>query len=360
MRILDKYTLFKIIKNYLFILLLFTGLFVIVDIFSHLESFLKGKISFEEIISYYFYNLPFIFLKVSPFSILISSIYLFGEMNKNNEIIAMRVAGLSIFRIIFPTIVLSLFLSFFSLMIQEKIFILSQKRIEDINIKLLKGEKVPERNNLAFRYQNMIFFVSRYLPSQEILQNTVIFKENKKGEIVEKIVAKEITNTKNGWLAEDVVIYPLDRKKLFFPPPIYKKNLFLGIKSDFGNIIIKRSVFSQLSSLKDIWRERERLKKMKAGQLVSQLTIKYHQKLSEPFSHLFLVIGVIPFALEIKKRKVGLVSFGMGFLFSFIYYVIFSVSLALGKSGIILPFLCNWCAPLFFVILGVSGLLLIR
>ncbi|RKY39094.1 MAG: hypothetical protein DRP76_03725 [Candidatus Omnitrophota bacterium] len=359
MRILDKYTILKIVKNYLFILFLFIGLFVIIDIFSHLESFLKGKISFEEIISYYFYNLPFIFLKVSPFSILISSIYLFGEMNKNNEIIAMRVAGLSIFRIIFPTIVFSLFLSLFSLTIQEKTLILSQKRIENINIKLLKGKKRPERNNLAFRYQNMIFFVSRYLPSQEILQNTVIFKENKKGEIIEKIVAKEITNTEKGWLAEEVVIYPVNKNRVFLSP-FYKKNLFLGIKSDFENTIIKKSVFSQLSSLKDIWRERERLKKMKAGQLVSQLTIKYHQKLSEPFSHLFLVIGVIPFALEIKKRKVGLVSFGVGFLFSFIYYVIFSVSLALGKSGIILPFLCSWCAPLFFVILGVSGLFLIR
>ena len=280
-------------------------------------------------------------------------------MNKNNEIIAMRVAGLSIFRIIFPTIVFSLFLSLFSLTIQEKTLILSQKRIENINIKLLKGKKRPERNNLAFRYQNMIFFVSRYLPSQEILQNTVIFKENKKGEIIEKIVAKEITNTEKGWLAEEVVIYPVNKNRVFLSP-FYKKNLFLGIKSDFENTIIKKSVFSQLSSLKDIWRERERLKKMKAGQLVSQLTIKYHQKLSEPFSHLFLVIGVIPFALEIKKRKVGLVSFGVGFLFSFIYYVIFSVSLALGKSGIILPFLCSWCAPLFFVILGVSGLFLIR
>jgi len=333
------------------------GLFIIIDIFSNLESFLKIKITFLEIINYYLFSLPFIFLKVSAFSLLISSIYLFGELNKNNELIGIRIAGLSILRIILPVFTFSLIISLFSLFIQEKVLLSSQKKIEKTKLKLFKNKKISAKENLAFRYQNMIFFASSYLPEENMLKDVIVFKENAKGEIEEKIIAKRIINKNNQWEANDVIIYPLNKNS----PPLYKKTLSLNIKKVFfEDIIIKKSVFSQFSSLKDIYKERERLKKIKAKRLVEYLTIQYHEKLSEPFSHLFLVIGVLPFALEVRKRKVGLVSFGVGFFFSFIYYVIFSISLALGKAGIILPFLSCWVAPLFFIILGVSGLFFIK
>ncbi|OQX86995.1 MAG: hypothetical protein B6D55_04600 [Candidatus Omnitrophica bacterium 4484_70.2] len=357
MRILDKYILLKTIKGYFCLLFLFSGLFIIIDTFSNLESFLKNSVTFLEIVNYYFFSLPFIFLKVSAFSLLISSIYLFGELNKNNELIGMRIAGLSILRIILPVLTFSLTISLFSLFIQEKVLLFSQKKIEKTKLKLIRNKKIPTKENLAFRYQNMIFFVSTYLPEKNMLKDVIIFKENVKGEIEEKIIAKRITNKNNQWEAENVIIYPLNKNF----SPLYKKTLSLNIKKvSFEDIIMKKSVFSQLSSLKDIYKERERLKKIKAKRLVEHLTIQYHEKLCEPFSHLFLVIGVLPFALEIRKRKVGLVSFGMGFFFSFIYYVIFSISLALGKAGIILPFLSCWVAPLFFIILGVSGLFFIK
>lgn len=358
MRILDKYILLKIIKGYLSLLFLFLGLFIIIDVFSNLESFLKNKITFLEIINYYFFSLPFIFLKVSAFSLLISSIYLFGELNKNNELIGMRIAGLSILRIILPVLTFSIIISLFSLFVQEKILLFSQKRIEKTKLRLLRNKKITAKENLAFRYQNMIFFVSSYSPKENILRDVIIFKENAEGDISEKIIAKKIINKNNQWEAEEVIIYPLSKD--YYISPVYKKKMLLDIKNHFEDIIIKRSIFSQFSSLKDLRKERERLKKMQVKQLVERLTIQYHKRLSEPFSHLFLVIGVLPFALEIRKRKLGLVSFGVGFFFSFIYYVIFSISLALGKAEMILPFLCCWIAPLFFIILGLSGLFLIK
>ena len=90
------------------------------------------------------------------------------------------------------------------------------------------------------------------------------------------------------------------------------------------------------------------------------MIIRYNQKIADPLSHFFLIIGILPFALEIKKRKVGLTSLGVGFIFGFIYYFISSFSIALGKSGILLAYLSPWMAPLFFLTIGITGLLLIR
>ena len=96
------------------------------------------------------------------------------------------------------------------------------------------------------------------------------------------------------------------------------------------------------------------------NEALANLIIDYYHKMTEPFIHLFLVIGILPLALEIRRRKVALSSLGVGFIFGFIYYVLSSFSIALGKSGFILPFFSAWTAPFFFLTVGITGLLLIK
>jgi lipopolysaccharide export LptBFGC system permease protein LptF len=107
-------------------------------------------------------------------------------------------------------------------------------------------------------------------------------------------------------------------------------------------------------------KEIKKLKKINADSKLSNLIIDSYNKVSDPFAHLFLAIGALPFALEIKKRKVALSALGIGFLFWFLYYYLASLSCALGKTGIILPLLAPWVAPLFFLTVGITGLFFIR
>ena len=123
---------------------------------------------------------------------------------------------------------------------------------------------------------------------------------------------------------------------------------------------MKKSIFAQYSSLTKLGREIERLRKVKDNNLLSTLTIDYYQKIAEPFTHLFLVLGILPLALEIKKRKVGLSSLAVGLISGFIYYCLSSFSIALGKSGVILAIFSPWLAPVFFLTVGLTGLLLLK
>ena len=362
MYILDKYISTRIIKGYLLALCAFVSLYLIIDLFSNLGDLLREHVPLSTIADYYLNMIPLIFLQVSPFSLLISTIYTFSELNRSNEIMGMRAAGLSVMRLASSAITIALLLSVFALFTQEKLLMAAQKKAEDIKLEYIKKVHSPrgEQENIAFREGNVIFFISRFVPRQNSLEEVVIFKENPEGNLTEKIVAREITYTEGQWIAHDVIVYHLDSSGRFLDNPLFSEEMVIDLQEKPQSLIVKKSLYGGFTSLKNLRKEINRLAATGSSHFLSNLVVEFHRKISEPFSHLFLIIGVLPFALEVKKRKVGLTALGLSCIFGFLYYGIFSISLALGKVQILVPSLCAWTAPLFFLVIGVSGLYLLR
>lgn len=362
MRILDKYIFKKVISSYLFILLVFAVLYLIGDLFSNLSDIFKTKPPVSILLQYYLNMLPLIFSRVSPFSILISVLHTLGELNQNNEILSMRASGISIFKISLPIITFALFISFAALNIQERMLLPSQKKVEDIKVQFIKKtfSLVNEEKNLAFFSNNMTFFVRSFLPRKNILRNVTIFKEGSEKNIEKKMVCRQIRYQEGKWMAKDILEYTLNPKGEITGMPVFLTEREINLAEKPHELLFKKSIFVEFSPLKSLQKDMKRYKKIKANDLLADTTIKYHQKLADPFSHLFLVIGILPIAMEIKKRKVTLSSLGVGLIFGFIYYISGSFSIALGKSGFILPVFSAWLPPLFFLTVGITGLILIR
>lgn len=361
MRILDRYILKNTIYGYLFILSVFIGLYFIIDVFSSLSDILEAKPQAAILLDYYFSMLPLIYLRVSPFALLISVLYALGELNKNNEIISIRALGISVLRVILPIVFFCLILSFLSLYLQEKVLVNSQKKVEDIKIQFIKNDGLAlDEKNFAFSWENMIFFAREFSPKTKTLKNVTIFKEDTNGNIKKKAICKNIIYENGKWVGSDVIEYKLNDKGSIIGEPLLWKKKDIQLEEKPQELIFRKSAFLAFASLKNLKREINRLKNIKASNLLSNLIIDYHRKLTDPFSHLFLIIGILPLALEIKKRRAGLSSLGVGFIFGFIYYCLNSFTIALGKTGVILPIFGAWLAPLFFLTVGLTGLFLIR
>lgn len=362
MRILDKYIVKRIALGYLFILLVFIGLYFVIDSFSNLSDILKNKPPLPVIGQYYLYSMPLIILRVSPLALLIGTLYTFGELNRNNEIITIRASGLSIFKIAVPVILFSLLVSSAIFFLQEKTLIKSQRTTENIKIKFIKDDDSNSNveNNLAFTSGNMIVFAAKFIPQEKKLENVIIFEKNEEGKIAKQIMCRNIIYEYKFWIGRGIVEYSFDRRGKITNKPMTRGTKKISLVEKPKELILKKSILLQFSSLKNLRKEIDNLKEIGAGGRLSNLIIDYYQKIAEPFSHFFLVIGILPLALEIKKRKVALSALGVGFIFGFIYYSLSSFSIALGKSGLILPIFAAWLAPVFFLTIGITGLLLIR
>ncbi len=358
MRLVDRYILKHIIAGYVFIIFLFGLLFIMADLFTNLTDILKAKTPLFLLSRYYLYTLPLIFKWVSPYSLLIATLHTFAELNRNNEIVSIRMAGISLWRIGWPIIYLSLLISCFSLFIQENVLLPFQKKAEEIKLSAIKKNAPAQGNekDLAFSSANLIVFARQFLSKERALKGVTIFKENERGEIVAKIISANIIYEKEKWIAKEAIEYPLEANAKIKDKPNLYQNLTLPIKEKPQELTFKKKAFLELSPLKTIRYEIKRLKKIRAYDKLSKFIIEYHQKIVEPFSHLFLILGALPFVLQIRKRHPGLSALGLGFFLGFFYYCFFYLTVALGKTGFLLPHLACWTTPIFFAVMGIGGL----
>ena len=250
MRILNKYVLNNVVVGYLFIFLIFVGLYFLIDIFSTLSDMLKAKTPLHELVAYYFFMLPMIFLRVGPFSLLISSLYAFGEMNKTNEITSMRACGISMLNICAPIIWLSVLVSVLSFFVQEKLLMESQKRVFEIKGRFIKQEtKNNEYANFAFPYNNSIFFAQKFYPKDATMENVTIFEENEKDDIVLKVFCERLTYGQSNWQGHNVTEYHLDPAGNIFGKPIESKTKEIKLSGLPQELISRRTIFNEFASL---------------------------------------------------------------------------------------------------------------
>ena len=104
-----------ILKSYLgpFFLTLFIALFVFLlqFLWKYIDDLVGKGLDFSVISELLFYTSITFIPMALPLAILLSSIMLLGDMGENNELLAFKSAGVSLFRIISPLIVLTIFIS---------------------------------------------------------------------------------------------------------------------------------------------------------------------------------------------------------------------------------------------------------
>lgn len=357
MRIVDKHITGHVTLAYVFAMLVFVGLYCIADMFGALSDILKTKPSLEILATYYLYTLPFIALQVSPFCVLIAVLYSFGEFNKDNELVALRAAGLSSRRIIVPAITLAFTLSCLALLTQEKVLIYSQMAAENIKSQFIKKESLgTEEKNVIFSSKSSMLYARRFDHKKGALYDVILFKGDESSILAQKLACQTAYWRDNRWVGENVVEYTLDQQGGISGQPTQTASAILDIDESPRQILLKKTLLAEFAPLRSIIKEIKWFRRINAPGVVAALKVDYQQRLAQPLANFFLVLGVIPAAIHIRKRKVTLSAMGMGFIFAFLYYLLSSMGTNLGKTGLFTPVLGAWLAPLFFSTAGLAGM----
>jgi len=129
------------LSPFIWCLFIFTIMAIIIDIFSFIEDIVKFKIPGSSLAAFYIYYSPTIVLQVTPMAALLSTIFILSNLNKNNEITAMKSSGISLWRIISPLIILGIIISTASFIVSDKIVPISSKVANMIRREELEKEK---------------------------------------------------------------------------------------------------------------------------------------------------------------------------------------------------------------------------
>ena len=148
MRILDRYILKSVLGIFFSCVFLFLFLYVVIDLLSNLEDLIKQRPPLILLIQYYLYNLPIMLAQVTPFSCLLSTLYAFGKLNHENEIIAMRSSGLSILQMTKTVIIFGFLVSLIIFWLGDRINPRFLARAMKLRLQIEQGTKKDKKQEI--------------------------------------------------------------------------------------------------------------------------------------------------------------------------------------------------------------------
>lgn len=362
MRILDRYILKSVCQILFTCLFTFLFLYIVIDIISSLEDILKNKVEPVILIKYYLSYLPIIFVQVAPFSCLLATLYTFGKLNRDNELVAMRSAGLSIFQITRSVIILGAMISFLVFWVNDRFVpssMVSNKKIkEQIESGMKKDKEHEAITNLSmYGLKNRLFFVNKFSPATNNMEGIIILEQDRHQNVTRKIVANE-GEYKNGyWIFYHCVTYELDDNGQIRGEPTYADEEVMGDINETPYDFLNQRQQPDTMTIAQVNDYLNKLAHSGATTVIRNLKVDLYRKFTEPLTAFIIILLGIPFSLKIKRRAAGLASLGLSIIMGFLYYVLSAVGVALGKGGMLIPSLA---ASLSHVIAIIAAVYLIH
>jgi len=356
MRILERYVFgsFLIIFIVCSILLYFT--YVIGDIFGFLDEILRENIGVKSLYGFYLNMFPFIFTQVAPISCLLSCVFLLGNLNRHNEITAMKASGISLIKILKPMLVGACVIGALIFFMSDKLVPNSMRMANQIRYKELEaGKRGPSKkikNVALYGKGNKIIFVRKFDIEKNVLHEAIIHAHDNNQKLLYKVSAKTVTWKKNKWIGREVVIYYINSEGEFMgTPEIYEENEIdlQETPIDFVNNQWQPQFmsFTQLKNYLDVFLAGSRLAHRR-------FSVDLHHKLAFPFACLIMILMAAPFTLT-TSRGGAMLGMAKGIVIALSYIPMVAIGLGLGKGGYLHPALAAWFAN---IILGITGLVL--
>lgn len=355
MSILERYITSEAVKNLLICMIGFTMLFIIFDFFDRIDMIMRERPPLGVVILYFLYKIPPVISVTMPIAMLVAVLFTIGMLSKNSELTAMRAGGITILKIARPVFVIALLLSLFSLALSEYIVPHCQRRVRELyNIDIRAKDQTGDysQKDIWWRSGNDFFTADLFDSRTNSLHRVTRLEVDSNFEVVKRtdsMITKWVSPL-FGWSMDVVETLKfednqvIDRSRLpSVTLPIQETPRdFYDAETDPQTMS-----YSQLQSF---------IAKQKANGLPSsQYLADLYAKLSYPFVILICTLVALPFAIKPARSGSLAISFLAGLVIAFMYYVIHSFSLAMGRAEFWNPVVAAWMANL---IMGTVGFIL--
>jgi len=357
MRILDRYLVRECVKVLGLCLVVFVGIYVVVDLFEKLSRFLEARVGAGLIVRYYIFRLPKIFTEVLPVAVLLACLLSLGGLARNNEVLAMKMGQIGALRIALPCIGVGLAASLLAWVTVEYVAPPASERalnIERTEVRRLPAYRITRDSDIWYRAQDDRFVHISLIEAQAgIIRGMSVFELSPDFDLLRRIDARDATFEPQGWTVHDGYQLELDKNPIRITP---FKELTLSLKErpeEFARVARSPEEMSYAQLREYI----DRL--VKSGVSATRYMVDLHAKVATALVGLVMAILGVSFGLRTSRSGVMFwvaVCIPMGFL----YYMLLVLGFSLGRSGALPPLVAAWLPNAVFGTAGVVSLWRLR
>lgn len=352
---LHKYWLKQFVKFFTIIQLIILVLFVFVDYLSRLDKFLTSDITLTGALGYVLLKVPFMFVQLTPASILLASIAVFGLMNRNNELLAIRSSGISIYFLVKPAIFIGLFLAGFMFLMGETLIPISTAKANYIRYNVIKkhNKLISVKKDIWIKSGSKLIHINFYDPVKKAVAGVTITEMGDKFYLESRIDAEKGSYKNGEWEFENVIEQRHVKDRLDYDVTLSdKKNIPLAFKPEDLGAVAKKSEEMSFSELKQYVR-----KVQEEGYDATTYKVDMHSKISFPFICIIMVMTGAATGMRAFAKENIPVAIAIGVVIAFFYWMMYGLCLSLGYGSVLPPVISAWTANLFFLCIGILYLI---
>jgi len=352
-RLMDLYILRRFFFHFALLMGVFVFLFEVFTFFDLLNDIERQP--FLVVMDYFLYLTPFLLYNLAPLGALVAVLVTLGVMSKNNEIVAIKASGTSLYRLAVPLLLAGMTLAATMVVLDETYLPYANQR-QDALHNLIKGrpaQTYTQPQQWIFGESNKIYNYDLFDPAQKLFGGLSVLEIDPTDfQLRRRIFAsrarwsesQKVWVLEGGWVRDfsDGTIVRYDRL-----PPVTSLPELTEPPSYFNREV--RQAF-QMS-----WRELSAYIDglHRAGFDVANLTVQWHVKLAFPLMAPVSMLLAIPFAFLVGTRgAVGGVALGV--FIGIVYWVMARLLEAMGGLGQLPPFLAGWSPDIVFLFLGMN------
>lgn len=348
-RIIDIYIVKEFINPYIVGIAIITIIGLSNHLYELFDWIIVKDVDPDAVFRILLYQLPAIIVQTFPAAVLFATITGMSRLNRENEFTALRLGGISLYRLMVPLIIMGILVSSLTFYINEKIVPWANHEARNIIRQYVYKQSVPDvQDNVFFKGpEGRLFFVNKYDEKSERLENIVVYEMPEGDKFPVIITAQYGTVSGNKWRLEGGIIH-----RYHDNGEIYRAFLFDSMEYEIASEI--EEFYGNQKSPSEM--SRAELKRnivlfQNSGINVDSLLIEYHTRLSLPVAALIFILIGTPLSLCSKDSR------AIGYIFTIViilgYYILSSVFSSYAKNSQINPLIAAWIPNITFGVIGV-------
>ncbi|MGB9464643.1 MAG: LPS export ABC transporter permease LptF [Candidatus Acidiferrum sp.] len=351
-RLMDLYLLRRFFFHFAVLMAAFIFLFEAFTFFELLDDIARHRVPFLIVVDYFRYLTPFLIYNLAPLGALVAVLVTLGVMSKNNEIVACKASGISLYRLAVPLLFAGLALAGSMIVLDETYLPYANQRQDALRnqIKGRPAQTYAQPQRWIFGENAKIYNYDLFDPAQNLFGGlSVVEIDPATFQMRRRVFASRAqwSDTQKVWVLEggwvrdfsDGTITHYERfpvtslPELSEPPSYFNREVRQASQMSWVGL---RRYISDLH---------------KAGFDVANLTVQWHVKLAFPLIAPISMLLAIPFALLVGTRgAIGGVALGVAI--GIVYWTAARLLEAMGGVGQLPPFLSAWSTDITFFFLG--------
>lgn len=336
--LISSYLRKEFLRFFFLCLLLFLVLALLVDFFDRLDDFIKYSASTSAVLRYFLFKTPLFVIQTAPAAALAASFLSLGLLSKHREVLALNACGISTLQIARPLVIAAGALSGVVWIWGEWVvpYVFHKSRyINTVEIKQKTFRGLFNERGFWYHGKNAFYHIDHFDSRRNILSGLTIYSVDENFRVLKLIQISRALWEDGQWHFENLQTNVLSQEAKAihpFPPRIEET------PEDFALVDMEAEEFSTRefrAYIDDLQRK---------GLDTTEYQVDLQLKGAVPVATLAMSLLGISLASSRAGQLTISTALGSALVAGFGYWILLALSVSLGHSGVLSPFLAAWLA----------------